>query len=1102
MKKRVGIKRIVSFCLTLVLVCGLVTVQSTAAALSDIKGHWAEEAIRSGVNAGYISGYQDGTFRPDNPVSRSEFSKMLNQALGLSNTVSISFSDIRSSDWCYSELQKAVSAGYIAGYTDGTFRPNQTITRQESALMLSRVVTLPASVSSSKVFADSSSIGDWARDGVDIIYTKGYMKGDGNNKFNPNAKMTRAQVAQVIYLLLKGENVVSDSTVSISSAVTRSNTLYANNVTVTDDTGSGAVTLRNSRVLGALTVNGGSMVTLYDTNVNYLAASKEDAAIYATGNSSVKETVVKNGVTLSESSLTGDGFQNVTLTGSSLASSTVKLSGTFDKLTVQSSTVINHSSGKIAAMNLTSKTNTVIQKGTITALTVDKAAAGTTISLAKGVSVGTATMNGLTTFYGEGTISTAVENVNGITYETQPGKITNNADKDQNGILQPTVVPSKGAGSVDPSATISLVFDEAIYNSSGNSVSNSYIENSVVELRRGSSSGTKVNFSAYVSGRTVTVTPDSELATGTTYYVVVKGGTLKNSAGQRNTEYTSYFGTKSASTTLSPTVSPSNASTGVAISSAITLTFHDVLFNSSGNTLTTSYVEGSVVELRRGSTSGALVSYTASISSDKKTITIRPDEDLATNTTYYVIVASSKLKNSDGATNPKVTSYFTTGTSTTLTPSVSPTNGRTSVSKTTSITLSFDEAIYEDVGVTLTASYIRNSVVELHKDSTTGESLAYTATISSNKRTITIKPSVALADDTTYYVVVNKGTLVNENGSSNGRFVSKFSTGKTVETDIVVSPEDKAVNVSAGSPITVTFGSPVYRSGYTTLKPSYVESTAIELRRGSTSGSKVDFTASVSNDGKTVTIQPYNDLELNTKYYVVVVSGTLEYEDGSNVGSFSSYFTTEDSNPLNIAVDTENDVSSTSAVFSVQSDVEGKLTVTYSGGGKTTTLVSNITTKANEARRFELSDLKAGTSYTIRATLVYNGLTYTKSQSFSTTSSSVTSTLKEMRLIADPDVYSIIDTATTTTSYTVYPTAAAGAKLTMLPTEDSVSSIEYKIGTSSSTPYIQLDRDSDGYYTISNLDFAKGETMTIQIKVTAENSSYTRTYTVKIICNY
>lgn len=1101
MKKHVGIRRIISLCLTLVILCGFMAVPSAAATLSDVKGHWAEEAILAGVKAGYINGYQDGTFRPDNSVSRSEFSKMLNQALGLSNKVSIQFSDVRSNNWCYGELQKAVSAGYIAGYTDGTFRPNQTITRQEAALMISRVVTQPTNITSSRNFADSASIGDWARDGVDIVYTKGYMKGDGNNRFSPNARMTRAQVAQVIYQMLKGENVVSDSTATISSAVTRSNTLFANNVTITEAVGSGAVTLRNCRVLGALTVNGGSMVTLYDTNVNYLAADREDGAIYTTGNSSAGETVVKAGVTLSETSLMGTGFENVTLTGSALASSTVKLSGTFDKLTVQNSTVISHSGGKITQMDITGKSSTVIQKGAVTNLTVEEAAAGSTISMAKGVSVDKATLNGLTTFYGEGTIATAVENVNGITYETQPGKITNNADN-KDGILQPTVVPSKGAGGVETTASISLVFDEAIYNASGNSISASYIGNSVVELRRNGSNGTKIAFTAYVNGRTVTIRPDAELSPGSTYYIIVKGGTLKNSAGQRNTEYSSYFSTKSTSTSLNATVSPANGATGVAISSAITLTFNDVLFNYNGNTLTASYVEGSVVELRQGSLSGALVSYTAAVSSDKKTITIRPDDDLATNTTYYVIVNASKLRNSNNATNPKITSYFTTGTTTTLMPSVSPSNGQTGVSKSTSITLTFNEPVYEGIGVTLTASYIRSNVVELRQGSTSGETLAYTASVSSDKRTITIRPNVALADNTTYYVVVNKGSLVNGNGSSNGRFVSKFSTGNSIATDIVVSPENKEVGVSAESPITITFGAPVYRAGYTSLKTSYVESTAIELRRGSSSGTKVDFTASISNDGKTITLQPYNDLDLNTMYYVVVVPGTLQYEDGSNVSAFSSYFTTEDSNPLDIIVDEAHDVTSTSAAFSVRSDVEGKLTVTYSGYGGSVTLVSNITTGAGEDRRFELTDLRAGTSYTVYATLVYNGLTYTKSQSFTTSSSSVTSTLKEMRLIAGSDEYSIIESSTTTSSYTVYPTAAAGAKLTMLPTEDTVSSVEYKIGTSSSTWYTELEKDRDGYYTISDLNFAKGESMTIQIKVTAENSDYTRVYTVNIICNY
>ena len=98
--------------------------------MRDIKGHWAERYINQIISAGIVKGYENGTFLPDNPVTRAEFSHMINAALGNTGTTSVSFNDTPKSEWYYTDISKALSAGYVAGYSDGSFKPNNPVSRQ------------------------------------------------------------------------------------------------------------------------------------------------------------------------------------------------------------------------------------------------------------------------------------------------------------------------------------------------------------------------------------------------------------------------------------------------------------------------------------------------------------------------------------------------------------------------------------------------------------------------------------------------------------------------------------------------------------------------------------------------------------------------------------------------------------------------------------------------------------------------------------------------------------------------------------------------------------------------------------------------------------
>jgi len=179
--------------------------------LSDISGHWAENTILALVEKGYISGYPDGTFKPDNTITRAEFIKIMTSVVGIApiTTGESKFSDVASADWFFGYVQAAVEKGLIGGYPDGTFQPNNPITRQEAAKIVVKAggkdettVDVEAVFANAGNFTDKDQIADWAKPFVAAAVQYGYMKGDASNAFRPSDNITRAETAAIAYRLL------------------------------------------------------------------------------------------------------------------------------------------------------------------------------------------------------------------------------------------------------------------------------------------------------------------------------------------------------------------------------------------------------------------------------------------------------------------------------------------------------------------------------------------------------------------------------------------------------------------------------------------------------------------------------------------------------------------------------------------------------------------------------------------------------------------------------------------------------------------------------------------------------------------------------------
>lgn len=179
------------------------------------KVEWAKESIITLKNMGIISGKGDGTFAPDDAVSRAEFVKILLGASGIEAKGVSSFGDVSENDWFYPYVSKAFELGIITGDENGKFLPYSGITRQDMATISYRLLKDRKELELSEpLFADSDEISDYAKEAVGSLYASGMVSGVGDNMFAPKTTVSRAMAAKFAYnILFPNEKPVKTETV-------------------------------------------------------------------------------------------------------------------------------------------------------------------------------------------------------------------------------------------------------------------------------------------------------------------------------------------------------------------------------------------------------------------------------------------------------------------------------------------------------------------------------------------------------------------------------------------------------------------------------------------------------------------------------------------------------------------------------------------------------------------------------------------------------------------------------------------------------------------------------------------------------------------------
>ncbi|MFD0672219.1 S-layer homology domain-containing protein [Cohnella sp. GCM10027633] len=397
-----------------------------AKAPSDIENSWAKEAITSWMERGLVNGYADGSFKPDRTITRAEVVALINRAFGIKGGSSSAFTDVRSADWFYKDVVAAAAAGYLSGYKDGTFKPNAKVSRQELAVITAKLLKLPAS-ESYKSFDDTKSSPDWSKGGIGAVIDAKVMSGFPDRTFRPLKLATRAEVISILDKALKlsgkvvatydkagtygpaqGNEVIEGNVAITVPGVILRNVTIKGDLLLAAGIGEGEAYLQGVTVHGTTTVEGGGANSVHVENsvLAKVIVDKKTGTVRIVvedGTTTVREIVLQSGAKLEYKGADGTGIRTVTLSEALPENSSVILVGTFDVVNI-----------------LSPGTNVSVPEGSVQQMNVAPSASNTNVDLGKGANIVALILDAITKVAGEGQVDKATVNADGSELAKKP----------------------------------------------------------------------------------------------------------------------------------------------------------------------------------------------------------------------------------------------------------------------------------------------------------------------------------------------------------------------------------------------------------------------------------------------------------------------------------------------------------------------------------------------------------------------------------------------------------------------------------------------------------------------------------------------------------
>ncbi len=405
---------------------------SAAFGATDTKGHWAEAVIKKWTNAGYISGYPDGSFRPNASITRAEFTVLANKAFSYRGSAGISFQDVPLNYWGRGSIATAVAAGYVRGDGNGKFRPNDTVQRQEAAVMLAQIKNLAQNSAYGTRYNDSWQIPSWSKGYIGAVSVNGIMSGFPDGSFQPEKPITRAEAVAALDRALilgsgsedtKKEGETEDYTLKDTSL---RNKTITGDLIIPSSMGSKSISLYRVTVEGRLLLEGGSTVIAEGCDIEKLVMDKYNVTFKSEDKTKVKEVeFLENG------KITGSGYDLVGIEDSSV--NTVSIDAVVDSVYLNcDSDVRLMSDADITEFEATSK------------------AKNRTVNIARGAEVSKLILREKMKITGSGDIKTLTVYEDGVTSSIRPDTL-----KTMDGAKRPSYSDSSSSSDSDSSSSSS-----------------------------------------------------------------------------------------------------------------------------------------------------------------------------------------------------------------------------------------------------------------------------------------------------------------------------------------------------------------------------------------------------------------------------------------------------------------------------------------------------------------------------------------------------------------------------------------------------------------------------------------------------------------------
>ncbi|OBZ09264.1 hypothetical protein A7975_24450 [Bacillus sp. FJAT-26390] len=401
-------------------------------ASDDLKNHWAETNMRKWIEQGLLQGYDDGSYQPNQAITRAELIALINRSFKLTEQAKISFTDLTSTNWAYAQVAAAVNAEYVKGYEDGTIRPNRQVTREEASRMVASLLKLElGGDEGTEQFKDESKIAAWSKPSVAALVNKKVISGYTNGNFGPQDKLTRAQAVTLLVNALavyipdtnydkagvygpeSGTQTLKGNVIVSSAGVTLQNTIIEGNLTIAATVGEGDAIFKKVSVKGTTSIQGGGANSIHfeDSVLVRITVDKKDGSVrvVVAGATSVQHVLVQTPVKLEESFVTDSGFKDVELSNVLPANSQVQLTGVFENVNVLASNI------KVS-----------IPSGTINKLNIDSAGSNAEVNLGKDAKVLQLVLDAVAKLIGQGKVEKAIVNngAKGSSFETKPSEVS------------------------------------------------------------------------------------------------------------------------------------------------------------------------------------------------------------------------------------------------------------------------------------------------------------------------------------------------------------------------------------------------------------------------------------------------------------------------------------------------------------------------------------------------------------------------------------------------------------------------------------------------------------------------------------------------------